>query len=109
MSIELEKLTHYMYPFYQESTDTSVLEWYVTEYVYADVAASKLWANIPFNYDVQSFKTGAESTTYANIKDIGALCKERVAYYEDMVQQRERDGSVVARVWHWPIAHGIRK
>lgn len=109
MSTELEKLKHYMYPFYQASSDTSVLEWHITEYTYADVAASRMWANIPFNYDVQRFKTGAEETVYANIKDIGALCKERVKFYEEMVSQRENVTSVMARVVHFPIARGIHK
>lgn len=109
MATEIEKLKHYMTPFYQSSEESSVLDWYITEYEYADVAASMLWASIPFTYDVQRFRTGAEETVYASIKDIAELCKERATFYADMAKQRDSNTSVIALISYPALINGATK
>lgn len=109
MSTEIDKLKHYMYPFYQASSDTAVLEWWVGEYTYADVAASQLWANIPFEYDIKKFKTGAEETTYADFSALNALCSANVKKYEKMAIDRSGNGSFIALVNQVTIAGGATK
>jgi len=106
MATELERLTHFMHPFYQSTADASILSWYIAEYEYADVGASILWSTIPLNYDVKKFNTGASSTEYQSMSDILKVCTMKVALFEGMVKQRDINGSTIAMVLKGTVAGG---
>lgn len=107
MNEQLAKLKHYMSPYYQEKADESILEWFIAEYEFADAAASELWLQVPFEYDVKSFRTGAEETVYQSLADLKALCAERSAHFADLAKARGREGSLFARTARPPFAGGI--
>ena len=107
MKEQLAKLKHYMSPYYQEKADESILEWFITEYEFADAAASELWLQVPFEYDVKSFRTGAEETVYQSLSDLKALCEERSAHFAELARARGREGSLFAKAGRTPFAGGI--
>ena len=66
---DLEKLTHFMKPFYQDAGDQTLLQAYLTDYTYPECAAAALWEELASSASMQAsgiseIDTGAEKFKY---------------------------------------------
>ena len=75
---DLEKLQKYMYPYYQDVGDETLLEVYLTDFLTPYCAASELWGelapSIIAGKTVKSYSTGAERTEYLDPVKITQTC-----------------------------------
>ena len=94
----LEKLTHYMEPYYQDAGDVALLNEYLTEYTYPECAASVLWYELAGkaglgNKGVQKIDTGAEKFVYSEPGTMQLACIKQGDYYEQRCDDIQGIGS----------------
>lgn len=96
---DLEKLKRYVYPYYQETADETILTEYLTDYVTAYAAASALWGELPQYINtgnIKSINTGAETTMFHGLKEIEDFCSSRANYYSKLDKASAKSGSMLA-------------
>jgi hypothetical protein len=106
---DMQKLTRYMYPYYQTNGDTAVLEDYLDEYSTPEKAACELWGELSqyiLSGAVKSISTGAEATTFNSPKDIEDYCKARADFYSNKARKLDYNGSFLAYVEQETVAGG---
>lgn len=106
---ELDKLKHFMKPYYQTDDDETLLNDYLTEYTYAVCAASALWyelaGEVGLNQDgLQQVDTGAEKFKYSEPGTIQLACTRQAAHYEKRCNAINKIGSCSVKVIKAPVA-----
>jgi len=100
---ELNKLKHFMKPYYQTLEDEDFLLSYLTTYKYAECAASALWfekaGEASLNVDgLQQIDTGAEKFKYSEPGTIQLSCERQGKYYEKRCNDKLNINSCAIRV-----------
>ncbi len=106
----MQKLTRYMYPYYQTNGDTGVLADYLSEYKTPEKAASELWGEMSqyiVSGAIRSIGTGAEITTFNSPKQVEDFCNARAEFYADKARSNENNGSLSALVMSESVAGGV--
>lgn len=110
---DLEKLEHFMKPYYQESGDTTLLETYITDYTYPECAASALWKELAGEVGlqmngVQKIDSGAEKTVYSEPGTMQLAVIKQGNYYAERCNDIKRIGSIAIKV-NSPAVGGIEE
>ena len=101
-----EKLKWYMRPYYQEDIYADILNEYIETYKSSELAASKMWAELPPSISsgsIKSYDSGAASTVFRDLKDILEFCKQQSIYYSMLAN---KDSSSMAIITTPPYAVG---
>ncbi len=99
----LEKLKHFMAPYYQLSTDEDLLNAYLTDYAYPECAASALWYELGGKAGLsrkgaQGIDTGAEKFKYSEPGTIQLACYKQGDLYQERCNVLTGSGSCVVKV-----------
>ncbi len=99
----IDKLKHFMEPYYQEASDLSLLQDYLDEYTHPECAASALWyelkGKIGFDLDgVRKIATGAEKFEYSEIGTMQLACDKNGKYYQSRCEDLAGNGSAAIKV-----------
>ena len=100
---DLTKLKHFMEPYYQEVTDETLLQEYLTDYTYPECAASALWyelkGKVGFDSDgVRKIATGSEKFEYSEIGTLQLACDKNGKYYGERCDALNQNGSMAVKV-----------
>ncbi len=100
---ELQKLIHFMQPYYQTAADMALLEAYITQYTYAECAASALWYELKGKaglqlQGVQKIDTGAEKFVYSEPGTMQLACQKNGDYYSQRCDDILGIGSCAVKV-----------
>ena len=101
--LDIDKLKHFMEPYYQDITDETLLQEYLDENIYPECAASKLWyelqGKVGFqNEGISKINTGAEKFEYSQIGTLQLACERNGKYYDDKCKELNQNGSLVVRI-----------
>jgi len=99
----LEKLKHFMAPYYQEVADETLLEEYITDYTYPECAASVLWYELSGKTGLQmdglqKMDTGAEKFVYSEPGTMQLACNKQGDYYAIRCDMKTGSGSSAIKV-----------
>jgi len=100
---DLEKLVHFMAPYYQDVSDETLLNAYLVDYIYPECAASTLWYELAGNTGLQlkglqKIDTGAEKFVYSEPGTMQLACNKQGDYYAVRCNNLQCIGSFAAIV-----------
>ncbi len=92
-----------MKPYYQETTDNTLLTQYVEDYTYAECAAQALWGELQGSAGmqmegVQKLDTGAEKFVYSEPGTMQLACKRSADYFGERCEMLTKTGAMAAKV-----------
>ena len=99
---DLEKLKHFMNPYYQDVSDEALLNVYLTDYTYPECAASALWYELGGKaglemQGVQKIDSGAEKTVFSEPGTMQLACDRQANYFGERCNDINGVGSVVVK------------
>lgn len=99
----LDKLKHFMAPYYQDIEDESLLNDYLADYVYPECAASALWYELAGKVGLNlngtlKIDTGAEKFQYSEPGTMQLACDRQGKYYEGRCKILKGYGAVAVKV-----------
>lgn len=106
---DLEKLKHFMAPYYQDAADETLLNAYLVDYIYAECAASALWYELAGKAalnvkGLQAIDTGAEKFKYSEPGTIQLACQKQGDYYSKLCDNKKGIGSCAIKVQKATVA-----
>ena len=106
---EIEKLKHFMKPYYQETSDNTLLQTYIEDYTYSECAAQTLWSELMGEAGMQmeglqKIDTGAEKFVYSEPGTMQLACKKASDYYGERCAIRNNVGAVAVKVTRSNVA-----
>lgn len=105
---DLDRLKHYMEPYYQEDSDEDLLSAYLEDYTYPECAAEKLWFELEGKaglglQGLTKMDTGSEAFTYSEPGTMQLACQKAAEYYREQCFIKKRVGSAAIKVAKTPI------
>ncbi len=100
---DLEKLQHFMAPYYQDASDETLLNSYLTTYTYPECAAAALWNELAGlaglkNLGVSKIDTGAEKFVFSEPGTVQLACEKQGKYYTKRCNDLQSIGSCAIKV-----------
>ncbi len=107
---DLQKLTRFMAPYYQEVGDQTILQDYLTEYTYPECAASALWYELGGTagmemQGVSKVDAGAEKFVYNTPSTIQQGLMKQGDYYKERCKDLSNIGSAAIKVSKCPVGN----
>lgn len=95
---DIDKLKHFMSPYYQEDSDLNLLIAYIDDYIYPECAASALWYELGGTVGlgmegVQKIDSGAEKTVFSEPGTMQLACKRQADYFGERCNDLKGVGS----------------
>ncbi len=99
----IEKLKHFMKPYYQETTDNSLLNSYLTDHTYPECAAAALWNELVGSVGLENegtlkIDTGAEKFVFSEPGTMQLACKKSADYYTERCDTVTNVGACAIKV-----------
>lgn len=99
---DVEKLKHFMNPYYQDLVDLGLLTAYITDYQYPECAASALWYELSGKaglemQGVQKIDSGAEKTVFSEPGTMQLACDRQGKYFGERCKDLNGIGSVAIK------------
>jgi len=110
---DVDKLKHFMKPYYQEDVDLGLLTAYISDYSYPECAASALWFELAGAVGlemqgVQKIDSGAEKTVYSEPGTMQLACEKQGKYFGERCNDLSGVGSVAIKTSK-PAVGGIEE
>ena len=99
---DIDKLKHFMKPYYQDVGDLTLLNDYLTDYTYPECAASALWFELGGSKGlemegVQKIDSGAEKTVFSEPGTMQLACEKQGRYFGERCNDLNGSGSIMIK------------
>ncbi len=99
---DIDKLKHFMQPYYQEDSDLNLLIAYIDDYSYPECAASALWYELGGSaglemQGIQKIDSGAEKTVFSEPGTMQLACERQAKYFGERCSDLNGIGSAAIK------------